>query len=173
MEDGTGITKCNIDGMADGDQLQGDDNIAQVACEHFKEIFNCEEKLINEHTLECIPRMINQDQNTQLTCVPSMDELKEVVFSINPNSAAGLDCMNGYFFKKCWHIIKNVLMGIAQAFFSGQMIPKYFSYSCILLLPKVNNPNKMIEHRPISLSNFTRKISSKLMSNRLSPILPT
>ena len=25
--------------------IQGDDNIAQVACEHFNEIFNCEEIL--------------------------------------------------------------------------------------------------------------------------------
>ena len=52
------------------------------------------------------------------------------------------------------------------------MIPKYFSHSCIVLLPKVNNPNKLTEFRPISLSNFTSKIISKLVSNRLSPILP-
>ena len=28
--------------------VQGDDNIAQVACEHFNEIFSGEEKRINE-----------------------------------------------------------------------------------------------------------------------------
>ena len=53
------------------------------------------------------------------------------------------------------------------------MIPKYFSHSCIVLLPKVNNPNKLTEYRPISLSNFTSKIISKLVSKRLSPILPS
>ena len=42
--------------------------------------------------------MISQDQNTQLTNIPSTDELKEVVFSMNPISATGLDGMNGYFF---------------------------------------------------------------------------
>ena len=103
--------------------------------------------------------------------MPSMDKLKEVVFSMNLNSAARPDGMNGYFYQKCWHIIKNDLMEVVQAFFSGQMIPKYFSHSCIVLLPKVNNPNKMTVFRPISLSNFTRKIISKLVSNRLSPIL--
>lgn len=51
------------------------------------------------------------------------------------------------------------------------MIHMYFYYSCILLLPNVNNPNKINEFRPISLSNFTGKIISKLMSNRISPIL--
>ena len=99
------------------DWIQSDDYIAHVACEHFKDIFNDEEKLINEHTLECIPRMISQDQNTQHTNIYSMDELKEVVFSMNPNSAVGPDCMNGYFFQKCWHIIKNNQMGVIPAFF--------------------------------------------------------
>ena len=81
--------------------VQGDDNIAQVACEHFKGIFSGEEKRINENTLECITRMISQDKNTQLTNMPSMDELKTVFFSMNPNSAAGPDGMNGYFYQKC------------------------------------------------------------------------
>ena len=92
------------------------------ACEHFKEIFSGEEKCINEHTLECIPRIISQDKNTQLKNRPSMDELREVIFTMNPYSAAGPDGMNGYFFQKCWHIIKNDLMGVVQAFFNGQMI---------------------------------------------------
>ena len=92
---------------------------------------------------------------------------------MNPYSTAGPDSMNGYFYQKCWRIIKNDLMGVVQAFFSGQMIPKYFSHSCIVFLPKFNNPNKMTEFRPISLSNFTSKIISKLVSNKLSPILPT
>nr|XP_019067280.1 uncharacterized protein LOC109119268 [Solanum lycopersicum] len=133
-----------------GDLIQGENNIAQAACEHFNSIFKGEDKYINEHTLECLPRLVNQDHNTSLTKLPSMDELKEVVFSMNPNSAAGPDGMNG-----------------------GQMIPKYFSHSSVVLLPKVNNPNKLTEFRPISLSNFTSKIISKLVSNRLSPILPS
>lgn len=44
-----------------GDWIKGEDNISQAACEHFKEIFIGEEKFINEHTLQCIPRMISQD----------------------------------------------------------------------------------------------------------------
>ena len=101
-----------------------------------------------------------------------MDELKQVVFSMNPNYAVGPDGMNGFVFQKCWHIIMNDLMGVVQAFFSGQMITKYFSHSCIVLLPKGNNPNKMTEYRLISRSNITSKIISKLMCNILSPILP-
>nr|XP_004252203.1 uncharacterized protein LOC101264798 [Solanum lycopersicum] len=151
----------------------GENNIGQEACEHFKKIFIGENKYINEHNLECIPSMVNHNQNTQLTKLPNIKGLKEVVFSMNTNSAAGPDGMNGYFFQKCWNIIKEYLMEVLHALFNGKIIPKYFSHSCIVLLPKVNNPNKFTEFRPISLSNFTSKIISKLVSKRLSRILPS
>ncbi|WMV50080.1 hypothetical protein MTR67_043465, partial [Solanum verrucosum] len=60
-----------------------------------KSIFTGENKLINEGAMDCIPRMVNQEQNNNLTVVPTIEELKEVVFSMNPNSAAGPDGMNG------------------------------------------------------------------------------
>ncbi|KAK6782001.1 hypothetical protein RDI58_019797 [Solanum bulbocastanum] len=53
------------------------------------------------------------------------------------------------------------------------MLPKYFSHACLILLPKVNQPNKLSEFRPISLSNFTSKIISKLLCLRLAPIIPS
>ncbi|XP_049348970.1 uncharacterized protein LOC125813524 [Solanum verrucosum] len=157
----------------DGEWIQGDEVIAEAACDHFQKIFTGDNKIINEDVLDCIPQMVTQEQNVGLTAMPNLEELKEVVFFMNPNSAAGPDGMNGYFFQKCWHIIKHDLFGVTHAFFCGQMIPKYFSHSCIVLLPKVKNPNKLSEFRPISLSNFTSKIISKLVSSRLSPILPS
>lgn len=87
-----------------------------------------------------------------------------MIFSMNPNLEADPDCKNGYFFQKFLHFIKNDFRGIIQAFFSCQMIPKYLSNSCIVLLPKLSNPNKLIEFRPISLSNFTSNILSKLVN---------
>lgn len=64
-------------------------------------------------------------------------------------------------------------MGVIHAFLCGKMIPKYFSYSSIVFLPRVNNPNQFIEFRPIILSNFTKKIISKLVSNSHGPVLPS
>lgn len=53
--------------------------------------------------------MIIPGQNITLTTTPTFDELKEVVFSMNPNFAAGLDGMNGQYFQKCWSIINIIL----------------------------------------------------------------
>ncbi|XP_049399720.1 uncharacterized protein LOC125863746 [Solanum stenotomum] len=160
--------------LKDNDEwVQGDDHIAQAACEHFQNIFTGEEKRIDEIPMECIPRIITQEQNDRMKELPTLDELKEVVQSLNPNSAAGPDRMNGCFFQKCWSIINKDLLAVIHSFFSGHLLPKYFSHTCLVLLPKVSNPNKLSEFRPISLSNVTNKIISKLLCLRLAPILPS
>lgn len=51
-------------------------------------------------------------------------------------------------------------------------MPKYLSHACLVLLPKVDHPNRFSNFRPISLSNFTNKIISKLLCLILATILP-
>ncbi|XP_055802575.1 uncharacterized protein LOC129871641 [Solanum dulcamara] len=84
-----------------GNLIQGDNNIAKIACAHFENIFTIEEKQINEDMLKCIPKLVDDQQNELLHSLPTKDELKEVVFSMSPTSAAGPDGMSGKFFHSC------------------------------------------------------------------------
>lgn len=156
-----------------GDWIQGDDNIANAACEYFEGMFSGTHQRINEEVLNCIPRMLNHEQNQSLQEMPTEDEHNQVVFSMNPNSTAGPDGMSGNFYQSCWGVIKVDLLKVVQYFFCGNAIPKYFSHSCLVLLPKVDHPNKLTDFRPISLSNFISKIFSTLLTLRLAPILPS
>lgn len=101
----------------------------------------------------------------------TIEELKEVVFVMSPMSTAGLDLITTLFLQKCWHILKHDLLEVLIAFISSLMIPKHFSHSHTFLLPKVSNPIKMREYRPISLSNITSKIFSKFVCYILSSML--
>lgn len=46
--------------------------------------------------------------------MPNMEELKQVVFSMNPNSAPGLDGIGRKFYQVFWNFIENDLFGALQ-----------------------------------------------------------
>ena len=81
--------------------IQGDENIAKEACMYFQNIFTEKSDKISEEVLNCIPRMVTDEQNQLLQQMPNMQELKKVVFSMNPNSAPGPDGFGGKFYHSC------------------------------------------------------------------------
>lgn len=107
-------------------------------------IFPGEDKRINEEVLNYIPQMVTHDQNNTLQTMLYLDELKHVVLSMGPHSTVGLDGMNGKFFQACWSIIKHDFFVVVQAFFYGLTMPKYFSHTCLVLLPKTSNLSKFL-----------------------------
>ena len=50
-------------------------------------------------------------------------------------------------------------------------MPEGVNNTAIVLIPKVDNPVKLTEYRPISLCNVIYKVVSKCLVNRLRPIL--
>ena len=63
-----------------------------------------------------------------------------------------------------------VIAGVKEFFRTGLM-PKGVNDTAIVLIPKVDNPEKLTEFRPISLCNVIYKVVSKCLVNRLRPIL--
>lgn len=80
--------------------------------------------------------------------------------------------MSGNFFQSCWDIVISNFLAVVHSFFCGHTMPKFMSHPCIVLLHKVEHPNKHVEYKAISLSNFTNKIISKMLCLGLGPILP-
>ncbi|VFQ73685.1 unnamed protein product [Cuscuta campestris] len=60
----------------------------------------------------------------------------------------------------------------SQEFFLGLPIPKGYGSTLITLIPKKEDPKRVDDFRPISLSTFLSKINTKLLANRLKMLLP-
>ncbi|WMV30092.1 hypothetical protein MTR67_023477, partial [Solanum verrucosum] len=119
-----------------GEWIQGDVNIARAACEHFQNIFTGHHNNINEEFIQCIPRMVTEEQNQKLKADPTIEEVKQVVFAMNPNSAAGPDGMNGNFFQEIIHGIKkpkegdNVVIKLDMAKAYDRV---FWAYTCLVM----------------------------------------
>ncbi|VFQ76047.1 unnamed protein product [Cuscuta campestris] len=111
--------------------------------------------------------------DNQLICsLPSEAEIYKVIMNLNPDSAAGPDGFNGYFFRICWKIIKVDVILACQEFFLGFPVPRSFGSTFITLIPKIEDPKGFGDYRPISLSSFMRKINTKILATRLATLLP-
>lgn len=155
----------------DGTWIDNISDIADEAIQLFEKQFS-EESVSNDTTpLRYIPRVIDEVDNNALVIIPTLDEVKKVVFSMNASSAPGPDGFTGKFFQHCWNIIAQDLYIVILEFFNGKQLPMSFSHSSLVLISKIDCPQEFTDFRPISLSNVINKIISKLLNNILTPLM--
>lgn len=59
-----------------------------------------------------------------------------------------------------------------QQFFNGAFLPRSFTATCIVLIPKKALPETWANYRPISLCNVVNKVITKILTARINPFLP-
>jgi hypothetical protein len=81
--------------------------------------------------------------------------------------APGPDGMPALFYKKFWDITGKDVVREVKTLINGGDMPESWNDTTVVLIPKVPNPEKLKDLRPISLCNVIYKIASKVLSNRL------
>lgn len=101
----------------------------------------------------------------------SMEEIKEVVWSYDENKAPGPDGFNLCFFRKCWEVVKEDLFEMMVKFFNSGKLEKSINSSFIALIPKNDNPQDILEFRPIFLVSLLYKIVAKVLARRVCVVI--
>jgi hypothetical protein len=86
--------------------------------------------------------------------------------------ALGLDGLTAEFFHDHWVSVGQEVYDIVTNFFQSGSFDESANLTHIALIPKIGNPLKVSDFRPISLCNVFYKIISKTLANRLKVILP-
>lgn len=102
---------------------------------------------------------------------PTEEEVYDAISSISVDSSPGPDGFGSSFYLTCWKIVKNDVMEVVREFFKGDILPRYFCSSYIVLIPKVKDPQSLNKFRPISLCNVIYKIFSKLLVSKLALVI--
>lgn len=105
---------------AQGDLVKMIDDIGAKAVLFFEGQFRENYRHDSDDMLKLIPKMNTTEQNKEMGRIPSKEEIKEVVFSLNGESTGGPDGFSSMFFQSCWRIIGDDIQRMVVAFFCGQ-----------------------------------------------------
>jgi hypothetical protein len=87
------------------------------------------------------------------------------------SKAPGPDGFMPLFYVKYWNSIKHTVLKAVGNLFQSTRLLREQNHSFIALIPKCMGASSVNHFRPISLCNIIYKIISKLLANRLKPLL--
>jgi hypothetical protein len=153
-----------------GDVIQDQDGICTIAKEYFDHLFT-QGTHADEEVTSLMHNRVTSEDNISLTKDFVIEEFKEALFSMHSDKAPGPDGLNPGFYKRFWDLCGKEIYNTSMQWLRRGRFPEHLNDTNIVLIPKVDNPTSMKDLRPISLCNVLYKILSKVLANRLKPLL--
>ena len=88
-----------------------------------------------------------------------------------PLTAPGPDGKSSIFYKSFWHIVGEDVTAVVLQVLNLGIVPESINTTFNTLIPKIKNPKKVSDFRPISLCNAIYKLIAKVVANRLKKFL--
>lgn len=101
----------------------------------------------------------------------SDEEIKLAAFQLGSSKAPGPDGFNGKFYQSSWGTVGPQVRYMAQEFFNGLGSLHQLNERNLVLIPKTDKAELVTQFRPIGLCNFSYKVISKVLANRMKPLL--
>uniref|UniRef100_A0A803PJY6 Reverse transcriptase domain-containing protein n=1 Tax=Cannabis sativa TaxID=3483 RepID=A0A803PJY6_CANSA len=157
----------------DGSIVTDSEALVRMIEHHFEQLFtsrNPEQEIIN-NVLSGLTNCLSEAEFNSLSLPYNDSEIKRAAFQLASDKAPGSDGYNGSFFQKNWHIVGTDVLEAAKGFLNGDANIEAINHTVIVLIPKLSNPQMVTDYRPISLCSTLYKIISRVLVNRLKPIL--
>ncbi|KAJ9545526.1 hypothetical protein OSB04_025233 [Centaurea solstitialis] len=101
------------------------------------------------------------------------EEFREALFQMHPDKSPGPDGFNPRFYQKFWHLLGDDIFNESLKWLELGTFPNGVNDTIITLIPKCKSPTNIKDYRPISLCNVLVKIITKVLANRIKPVLST
>lgn len=112
--------------------------------------------------------LIPPDSHGPLLAPLSVEECKQVVFSMAASKSPIPDGLSVAFLHKHWELIKNDVLKALTHCLHHKVIPRAFAAATIHLIPKTRHATSTTDYHPISCCNVIYKV----LAARLQSLLP-
>ncbi|KAL5570907.1 hypothetical protein UlMin_020504 [Ulmus minor] len=163
--------KNRMEGLFDNNEqwCTDEEGMARIAVNYFQTLFASSSPSITDlaRVLDMVEARVTQDINAQLEKPFIPADVKAAVFQMAPSKSPGADGMSALFYQNYWHVVGDEVTTACLGVLNEGMSLASTNETLISLIPKVKNPIRINDYRPISLCNVIYKIISKMLSNRL------
>ncbi|XP_019170974.1 PREDICTED: uncharacterized protein LOC109166477 [Ipomoea nil] len=156
--------------LDENNQWVEEDGLLNLAARYYQNIFTTKGVQFDA-ALDDLAMKVSDEDNHNLMRHFTIEEVKDALFSMAPDKSPGPDGYSPAFYQFFWNEIGQ---DVAEFVIDCAMSDSFslgFNDAYITLIPKKKSPINMGELRPIALCNVTYKILSKMIANRLKPIL--
>ncbi|XP_026396153.1 uncharacterized protein LOC113290782 [Papaver somniferum] len=167
-------TRNNIDSIKNHNnvRLHSREQISSHLTSHFREISTSTSPILEDDYYHVLPTVINSEDNSLLTRIPSQEEIFSTLKSMQNWSVPGPEGFQAGFYKSQWDTVGTDVCQMVSIFFETKHILKQINNTYISLIPKKKKCISAADYRPIGLRNTSYKIISKILVGRMEPLMP-
>lgn len=146
--------------------------------EHYKELLGTEKQGSKDYELTFLPLMpkLRDDDRASMDAPISLQEINNAIDELSIGKSPGPDGLGTEFYKFFKEDIAVILYRVITEAYESKRTPPSFRNSHIVLIPKTDDPEKLLaveSYRPISLTNVDYNIFMKLLARRLQGVIKT
>lgn len=112
------------------------------------------------------------DNHQVILCtIPKIQEIKKAKFDRSPQKAPWEDGFPLLLYQHCWNIVASSLHDFVRSIWRDPYLIIHGNKTLLVLIPKINQPEFLIQFHLISPSNIVYKLVTKIMVNNVKPLL--
>ena len=148
-----------------------EDVVSALLVGYYESLFTSLDPHNLDSVLDGVQAVVTKDMNAKLVEMYTAEEVAVAIKEMAPLKAPDPDGMPPLFFQTYWPDIGMDINEAVLSSLNSSSLLKSINHTFISLIPKVKNPERVTEFRPIILCNLIYKIISKVIANRLKPLL--
>ncbi|XP_073360394.1 uncharacterized protein [Aegilops tauschii subsp. strangulata] len=156
----------------DGTEVKEGEGLNNYVCSFSQDLFTSTGGHRMDELLSKVQPRITAAMKGILEAEVTREEVKAALDHIGDLKAPGPDGMPSIVYKKHWHFMGEKVVDEVISVLKGGPMPDGWNDTVVVLIPKVKNPSRIKDLRPISLCNVVYKLCSKVIANRLKLVLP-
>lgn len=111
----------------------------KLILDYFSTLYDSNGRMDND-LIQDFRLKVTDDQNAFLVGPFVEADVKDLLFSMHPDKAPGLDGLNPAFFQKHWDIVKADIVEICLTTIQTGCLPQHLHETAIVLIPKKKVP---------------------------------